>query len=238
MWLDVVDLRDFYASAVGRVACRMVARQVRNAWPDLSGMVMLGVGFTSPYLNSYRSEAANVFAAMPASQGVLHWPHDAAGRTLLTDEAELPLSDLSVDRVLMVHAAECAESVRPMMREVWRVLAGSGRLIVIVPNRRGIWARLDRTPFGFGRPYTPGQLNRLLRDTMFTPVSTRTALYVPPTRSRMMLSSATAWENVGQRWFGAIGGVIAVEATKQIYAATPAVESVRRRRSYIAVPNR
>jgi hypothetical protein len=115
------------------------------------------------------------------------------------------------------------------MREVWRVLSGSGKLIVVTPNRRGIWARLDRTPFGFGRPYTPLQLSRLLRDTLFMPMESNGALFAPPSRSRMILSSANAWENIGSRWFSALGGVIVVEATKQIYSATPVGEGVRRR---------
>jgi hypothetical protein len=55
--------------------------------------------------------------------------------------------------------------------------------LVIAPNRRGIWARLDRTPFGSGRPYTMSQLSRLLRDEQFTPVGTGTALFIPPARA-------------------------------------------------------
>jgi hypothetical protein len=88
----------------------------------------------------------------------------------------------------------------------------------VVPNRRGIWARLERTPFGFGHPYSGGQLSRLLRDTMFTPVRTERALFVPPSRSRMVLATAQAWEQIGHRLFQAIAGVVLVEAGKQIYA--------------------
>lgn len=229
MWLDVVDLMEFYASPTGEVAGRMIARKLRTAWPDVTGLTVAGLGFAGPYLEEFRDDAACLIAAMPSSQGVLHWPEDAPGQALLSDEAELPLPDLSVDRFLIVHAVECAEALRPMMREAWRVLSGNGRLMVVAPNRRGIWARLDRTPFGYGRPYTPNQLNGLLRETMFTPVRSMAALYVPPSRSRMVLSAATAWENIGNRWLHAIGGVIAVEATKQIYAATPSVETARRR---------
>jgi len=130
---------------------------------------------------------------------------------------------------------EGAEQLRPMMREIWRVLSGSGRLMIVAPNRTGIWARLDRTPFGNGRPYSSEQLVRLLRDTMFTPIATHGALYVPPARSRMILSSARAWEKVGHRWFHALGGVITVEASKQIYAA-PVEPAVQRRRLYAPDP--
>ena len=111
MWLDVIDLRDFYASPLGLVAQRMIGRQLRVAWPDVTGMTVAGLGFAAPYLGVFRGEAARTIAAMPASQGVLPWPteEDSKGQALLADEAELPMADLSVDRLLMVHAVECAE---------------------------------------------------------------------------------------------------------------------------------
>ena len=237
MWTDAVDLRDFYATSLGQVARRMIRRRVRDLWPDVSGHNLLGLGYTTPYLTGFRSEAARVIAAMPAAQGVLHWPTDEPGLTTLAGELELPFDDFSMDRVLFVHALESAEQVRPMLREVWRVLAGSGRLIIIVPNRRGIWARFERTPFGHGQPYTIGQLSRLLRDNLFTPVQSSTALYIPPVRSRMVLSSATAWERLGHPAFSTFAGVIVSEAVKQIYTGQSEV-AVSRQRSYLPVPER
>jgi SAM-dependent methyltransferase len=172
---------------------------------------------------------------MPAQQGVLHWPSDGAGAVTLCDETEIPLPDVSIDRVLMVHGLECSEQLRPMLREIWRILADGGRLLAVVPNRRGIWARLDRTPFGHGYPYTPGQLSRLLRDTLFTPTRVEPALFVPPSRSRMVIASAPAWENIGSRWFPRFSGVLMIEAGKEIYAATPASAVARRRSRYVEV---
>ena len=234
MWTDAVDLRDFYATSLGSVARRMIRRRIRAVWPDVKGQSLLGLGYTAPFLNPFRSEAARVLAAMPATQGVLHWPADGGGLTTLTDEAELPFPDLSMDRVLLVHVLECTEQVQPLMREVWRVLSASGRLLVVVPNRRGIWTRFERTPFGRGLPYTARQLSRLLRESLFTPLETHTALFIPPTRSRMVLSSAPAIEEIGQRWFTTFSGVVMVEATKEIYAGH-ALPSIRRRRAYLEV---
>jgi SAM-dependent methyltransferase len=234
MWTDAVDLRNYYTSPIGAVTERLVGQHIRSVWPDCTGMRMLGLGYPVPYLDGFRRQAETVIAAMPASQGVLHWPEDGPGLTYLADEAELPIEDLSQDRVLLIHALECAEQVRPMMREIWRILSGGGRLLIVVPNRRGLWARFERTPFGQGRPYSAGQINHLLRDAMFAPLATRGALYIPPTRSRMVLSSASAWENVGHRLFNRFGGVISVEAEKQIYAPTPTQGTVRSRRTYAA----
>ena len=237
MWTDVVDLRDFYVSTLGQVARRMVRRRLRELWPDVTGQNVLGLGYAVPYLNGFREEAERVLAAMPAGQGVLHWPPDEAGLTTLIDELELPFPDLSMDRVLLIHALECAEQVRPLMREIWRVLSGSGRLLVVGPNRRGIWARLERTPFGHGLPYTPGQLSRVLRDNLFTPLVSHPALFVPPVHSRMVLSSAPAWEQIGRRIFTTFSGVVMTEAVKQIYAAE-ATPTANRRRRYLPVPER
>lgn len=229
MWTDIVDIRDFYESQLGIVARRMIRRRVREFWPDVSGMSVLGLGFATPYLRPLMDEADRTIAAMPAQQGVLHWPSNTDGLTVLTDEMELPFDDLSMDRVLLVHALESAEPVRPLLREIWRVLAGSGRLLIVTPNRRGVWARLERSPFGQGRPYSRRQLSTLLRDTMFTPLQTETALFVPPVRSRMFLSSSAAWERIGQAAFSRFGGVLISEATKQIYAGHPVAYKARRR---------
>ena len=180
MRTDVVDLWDFYQASLGRIAQRMIRRRLRLLWPNVAGLNVMGLGYATPFLRPFRDEAARVIGIMPAGQGVLRWPADEPNLVALADDAELPLPDLSVDRVLLVHAVETAEQLQPMMREIWRVLAGNGRLIVVVPNRRGMWARREGNPFGMGRPYSVTQLSRLMRDTMFTPLQSATALYVPP----------------------------------------------------------
>ena len=237
MWTDVVDLRDFYASSLGTAAQRVIGRKIRKIWPDTKGQSVLGLGYATPYLNSFRSEAERVSAAMPARQGVLHWPPEGNGLTMLCNERELPLADVSVDRVLLVHALECTEQIRPLLREVWRVLSGSGRLLVVVPNRRGIWSRFERTPFGHGQPYSPFQISRLLRENLFTPLQSYSALYIPPVHSRMILSAAPAWETVGEKIFSTFAGVVLVEASKQLYAGNTQPVTSRRRRYVTATPS-
>src|SRR5690606_11188998 len=227
---DVVDLAEFYRSPLGRVAQRMVRRRIRAMWPDVSGMTVLGLGYATPILRPFLEEAARVIALMPARQGVVRWPQQEPNLVALGDEAELPFADLSVDLVLLVHSVESTEQLRPLMREVWRILAANGRAAIVAPNRRGLWARIERTPFAYGTPYSASQLRDLLRSAMFMPTASEPALFVPPTRSRMLLSSAEAWERIGSRWLPLFGGVVIVEATKQIYAAaTPHAATLRRR---------
>ena len=229
---DVVDLRDFYRTALGQVARRMIRQAVRRVWPDLHGMRLLGIGYPSPFLSAISPDTERTIALMPASLGVLAWPPDGANLALLADEGELPFADYSMDRVLLIHALETSEQAGTMLKEVWRVLAGGGRLLIIAPNRRGIWARLDRTPFGSGRPYTMSQLSQLLRDEQFTPVGSDAALFIPPAKGRMIMRSAPAWERIGKRWFPTFAGVVLVEATKQIYAKPIAARAPKRRLVY------
>jgi len=233
---DVVDLRDFYRTGLGQVARRMIRDAVRRVWPDLRGMRLLGIGYPTPFLTVISPETERTVALMPALLGVLGWSPEGRNLVTLADEGELPFADYSIDRVLLVHALETTEQVGPMLKEIWRVLAGGGRLLIVAPNRRGIWARLDRTPFGSGRPYTMSQRSQLLRDEQFTPVGSDTALFIPPARKRMILRSARAWERMGKRWFPTFAGVVLVEATKQIYAKPTLARAPRRRLVYAPAP--
>jgi SAM-dependent methyltransferase len=222
MSLDVVDLRNFYGQALGAVARRFIGRGIRRHWRDLHGLRALGIGYATPYLGLFREEAERCLAFMPATQGVVKWPSERPALAALVDELELPLTDAAVDRVLLVHALEMSPDAGALLREVWRVLAAGGRLLAVIPNRRGVWARTDATPFGHGRPYSRGQITNLLRETWFTPTGWGEALYVPPIARTWFLRSAVAWERAGATISAPFAGVHIVEATKQVYRAIPA----------------
>jgi len=229
MTIDVVDLRNFYGQRLGVVARRFVGRGIRGRWTDTAGQRLLGVGYATPYLGLFREEAERCLAFMPATQGVVKWPSTRSGLSALVDENELPLADSAVDRVLLVHALEMTQDASALLREVWRVLASGGRLLAVVPNRRGLWARMDHTPFGHGRPYSRTQITSLLRETWFTPTGWGEALYVPPIARGWFLRSGVAWERTGASLSAPFAGVHIVEATKQVYRAIPARREKQRR---------
>ena len=228
MSIDVVDLRDFYGQRLGSVARHFVGRGIRRRWIDARGQRVLGVGYATPYLGLFREEAERCLAFMPAAQGVVKWPTAKPALSALVDELELPLPDSAVDRVLLVHALEMSQDATALLREIWRVMASGGQLLAVVPNRRGLWARMDTTPFGHGRPYSRSQITALLRETWFTPTGWAEALYVPPISRAWFLRSAVAWERTGASLSAPFAGVHIVEATKQVYRAIPARRERRR----------
>src|SRR4029078_8341740 len=161
-------------------------------------------------------EAERCLAFMPAGQGGVKWPSNQPTLTALIDDGELPVPDAAFDRVLLVHAVEASHPAGSLLRDVLRVLCAGGRLLVVVPNRRGLWARVDSTPFGQGRPYSKPQIIQLLRDAWFTPVSWGDALYIPPFERGWLLRSAYAWERTSATLSLPFAGVHIVEATKQV----------------------
>ena len=222
MSIDVIDLRDFYSQRLGIVARQLINRGIRERWPSAAGQRVLGVGYPTPYLGLFREDAERCVAFMPAAQGVLKWPTGRPALAALVDEFDMPLEEAAVDRVLLVHALEMSDDPEALLREVWRVLAPSGRIMAVIPNRRGVWTRTDKTPFGHGRPYSRSQITQLLRQTWFTPTAWGEALFVPPVSGSWFLRSALAWERIGAAVSLPVAGVHIVEATKQVYRAIPA----------------
>ncbi|MCW4116577.1 class I SAM-dependent methyltransferase [Aurantimonas sp. MSK8Z-1] len=225
---DILDLREFYASPLGIAAQRAVTLALSPVWRPVAEERLVGLGYALPYLERFGADAERTLALMPAAQGALAWPPGRLTATALVQDDELPLGDSSVDRILMVHALEFAEKPQDMLLEAWRVLAPGGRLVVVVPNRRGVWTRFEHTPFGSGRPWSRRQLLGLMRDATFTPTAWTDALLFPPFRRRSLLGLAPAMERIGRSLWPVFSGVVIVEATKQIYRGIPAASTRRR----------
>jgi len=220
---DVLELRAFYGSRLGRAAQVMIGRKVSEAWGDVRDLDLLGLGYATPYLEDLRPRARRAVAAMPAQQGVEVWPIPGVlgGRNLacLVDDDALPFPNALFDRVLAVHALEESDAPGALLSEACRVLAPSGRLIVAVAARSGSWCHAEATPFGHGRPYTRRQLEALLREAGLEPAGWTRALYAPPLT--MTAGAAEGFEQVGARLWPALAGVILMEAVKQTYAVKP-----------------
>ncbi len=167
-------------------------------------------------------------ALSPAQLGVTRWPPGQPSLSCIAEEDALPFADLSFDRVLLVHGLEAAENARRLLREVWRVLKDDGRLLVVAPNRRGMWAHVEATPLGQGQPYSPGQIGRLLSGSLFRVERREHALFVPPLRWRAVLRSADLFEAAGRRVAPTLGGVTISEAVKDVWGAVPLAAARRR----------
>jgi SAM-dependent methyltransferase len=212
--MNVVELREFYASPLGKATHRLLAAKLLPALEIGPDAVTLGLGYATPYLK----EGARNLAFMMARQGVVAWPKEGSQQSALVDELDLPLPDNSVEAAFVIHGLEFSESPIEMLQELWRVLAPQGRLILVVPNRRGLWAASDASPFGFGQPFSRGQLWALLKEAQFSFTRMEPALIMPPRAKLVGSPIAGNVEKYGKSLLGHLSGVIVIEATKQVYA--------------------
>ena len=224
---------DFYGTPRGLVAARLLRERLDLLWPDLRGQSVLGIGYAAPYLRLWREQAVRCIALTPAQIGAARWPMGEPNLSCTAEEDALPFPDLVFDRIVLVHGLEAAESARRLLRETWRVLKEDGRLLVVAPNRSGMWAYRESTPFGHGQPYSFGQIGRLLAASLYRVERRDTALYLPPSNLRLVMRGARLFERTGRTWLPGLAGVTITEAVKDIYAAMP-VEAVPRRRLVLA----
>jgi len=221
MHLDVLDLRNFYyRTALGRVAQKAIRDQTLRFWPPAPGETVAGFGFAVPLLRPYLAEARRVIGLMPGPQGVMPWPAGQDNVAVLCEETNWPLATGVVDRLVLMHGLETSEQPTAVLEESHRVLGPGGRVLIVVPNRSGLWSRGDGTPFGFGRPYSPAQLEVQLKRHGLTPERSASVLFAPPSSAKFWLRTAGYWEAIGRRAPWLVGGVLIVEAAKQVYAPT------------------
>jgi SAM-dependent methyltransferase len=233
MHLDVQDLRNFYyRSALGRAAQKSLRTRILELWPEAKGQTVVGYGFAAPLLRPYLADARRVMTLMPGPQGVMPWPAGMPNTSVLTEETLWPIETGHVDKLVVMHGLETSDQPFDLLEECWRVLGPGGRAIFIVPNRAGFWARRDITPFGFGRPYSPGQLETQLRKHQFLPERHVGALYQMPSRRRVWMKSAGLFERIG-RYMPTMmaGGAFIVEATKLVYPPKGNVQRTPARRA-------
>ncbi|QPM92074.1 class I SAM-dependent methyltransferase [Pseudooceanicola algae] len=231
MHLDVQDLRNFYyRSTLGRAAQANVRGQMLQLWPEAKGQTVVGYGFAVPLLRPYLAEARRVIALMPGPQGVMPWPAGMPNVSTLCEEALWPLDTGQVDKLIVMHGLETTERPSELLEECFRVLGPGGKALFIVPHRAGLWSRSDRTPFGFGRPYSQGQLETQLKAHAFLPERHVHTLYQPPSHRRFWRKTAGFWEKLGGSMAMIVsGGVLMVEASKRVQAPLGPGEREQRR---------
>jgi SAM-dependent methyltransferase len=234
MQFDAKDLRDFYRTPLGSAVRRHLTYHIRSRWKRVAGLTVAGFGFAAPYRGSFRSDAKRLGCFMPVRQGALVWPQGGRAQSVLVEEARWPLPDNTVDRLLAIHCLEQAERVGPLLREAWRVLAPDGRLLIIVPNRRGVWSRIETTPFGQGLPFSRTQLEHQLNESLFTPIEWTEALYFPPFNKRFLVRIAPALERLFAKVSLGVAGVIIVEARKEVMA--PVGSAAKAKEVYVLRP--
>ena len=215
----IVGFRQFYSSPLGRKVKQRLRALVLGFWPNHTGEVIVGVGYAVPVLRVLeREKPAALVALMPADQGAIYWPVHFENRSILADELIPPFAVNTLHRVVMLHAFEHVAKPLELLKTYWQLLMPGGRILIVVPNRRGLWASFSNTPFARGTPYSLTQVKELLNEAEFTVRESTSTLFSPPSSHPLWLRSWGGLEMLGRLLVPMLGGVLIVEAEKQIYA--------------------
>jgi len=213
---SIIDYRQFYSSPLGRRVKQALHAHIGGSH---AGQRIVGIGYAIPLLRALeREKPAALVALMPADQGAIYWPVHAENRSVLADELLPPFAVNSLHRVVMLHVFEHVAEPVDLLKIYWQMLLPGGRLLLVVPNRRGLWASFGGTPFVRGTPYRLAQLRALLNEAGFTLREAKTALFAPPSSHPFWLRLWGSMEILGRLFAPNLGGVVVIEAEKQIYA--------------------
>lgn len=221
--MDIIgaSFANFYNTRPGRTIRHVITAHLSALLPRDPTLSWAALGYPQPCLDllTARGVALPVAVGLPGKTGGQIWPASGLNRTVLLEQEELPFASNSLDAVVLLHGLEFAREPEKLISECARVLIGQGRLILVVPNRRSLWAAADWSPFGCGRPFTYNQVARLLNDHSLVVEQHNTALFVPPYRWRPLWRMAVGFERLGPLMMPGIGGLHVFEASKQQFSS-------------------
>lgn len=222
---DIDAIHRYYLSSEGQKTAQQLASDVRLLWPeqnsentpDQNNINEVAIGFPFPFLPQLRLPPV----LMPTSLDAPPWQGPRGVINAQIDPECWPISSDIMDRIFIAHALEFAPDPAAFLCEAARVLSGAGRLLIMVPHRRGLWARSRRTPFGHGASYSRGQLYRLLLDCGLQPMKFHRSLISPPEKKlpekKWAKPVKSSMERLGGGVARVLSGVLLVEATKMVY---------------------
>ena len=181
MQLRAEEVRDFYAHRDGQRAARIMARAIAPLIRRTPTHRLLGLGPVAPVLRGFDHDSIERLAiADPFGLGP--FPHNESNMVARVDARHLPFADALFDQVLLLHLLELDARPERILRQIWRVLAPGGDMVLLVANRAGLWTHFENTPFGHGSPFGRNQLSRLLQQSMFEVLHWQQILVAPPMR--------------------------------------------------------
>ena len=229
-----INFPSFYRTSLGHMTRKLLRGKIREAWPSTEGKTVMGLGFPIPYLMPFLQESERVVGFTAPTHHIRPWPKNRKCLVGMAHMDSLPVADDFADCILLVHHLEHAKNTTEVLREVWRTLKPEGRLLIVLPYRRGIWSRTESTPFGHGHPYTQTQAKNLLEGNLFTPLTVRRSLFVPPTNLRFVHAMGRTFEKIFRYCFLRFSGVLVIEAKKEVFGGTLTGEVASHRKKTFA----
>lgn len=214
--LHTPDTAAFYRTPIGQKVQTLVQRHITSLHiPPNNSAVAIGDG--TPYTACLPEHTILARLNHPLTRATA--PQNLHLKECVTDTQHLPFDDCSVPLILAIHAVEFAPAPSTFLRAMWKMMTDDGHLILIVPNRSGLWAHSDSTHFGQGTPFSTQQIQRLLMHNLFKIDHKRSTLITPPLLLKH--SSGRFMEHIAPYLPSAFAGLHLLVVRKNLYAGIP-----------------
>lgn len=214
-------LATWLRTALGRSLIQSEYDSVAKLLPGLFGPVAIQV--SAPGFRSFVASSDAVFnytASITTTPGEEQEPVH-----LLCLPEQLPIEARSVGLVILPHVLEFSEYPHQILREVERVLAPEGHLVLVGFNPVSLWGlmrifRRRRAPWN-GRFSSVNRVKDWLQLLNFELVAGKMIYHRPPVQSERVRRRLGFLENAGDRWWPLGAAVYAVVARKREIGVTP-----------------
>ncbi|TGW15883.1 methyltransferase domain-containing protein [bacterium NHP-B] len=161
--MNLENFRSFYDTPVGRFTRQAIMSSLKlPAHPPTHNV--LGVGYVEPFFDAITTAHKVALTPRPLLMDTQH-----AYPTLpLDDHAPFPLKDRTFDYVYVFHSFEYTTFPTHFLREVWRMLAPDGKLVMLVPEDHPAWHQPPYNHLPPGHVHTDQDIETLLEDTFLT----------------------------------------------------------------------
>ena len=212
-------LRSFWRQPLGTALLAAESELLAEALDDVFGWEFLQVGAWGEgheLLSGCRTRRRAVVAPAEFTRGA----------DIIARPSQLPVARDSVDAVLLPHTLEFATDPYAILREVDRVLAGDGQLVVLGFSPLSLWgARALGSQAGFPpgirRVLSPGRVREWLVLLGYEVTATRAYLHHQPWGGSS--DTALAAEQMLHRaWYNPLpAGAWMLKVRKRVYTLTP-----------------
>ena len=134
---NIENFKIFYSSPLGKVTSKIIAKKISQNWTTGSSLRIALIGFGSIYLDLVNRKSQSFFLLIPMLHGLYHFRLKKNNLTASVNEYNLPIDDLSLDRLLVIHSFEYLNDHKKFLRESWRALDKNGEIFIIVPHSFG-----------------------------------------------------------------------------------------------------
>ncbi len=211
-------LRQWFATPLGRSLEAHEAHRLRDVLPTLYGAVALQLGCIGP-LDLLDSAAApkHILLDMLARRG--------AARVCGAPE-QLPFDSRSVDVALLPHTLDFCDDAHSVLREVARVLAPEGHVVILGFNPVSLWglrrlvARRPRPMPWCASFLSLSRIKDWLALLDFQVTHGMMLYYRPPMQHEGVMHRMNFFDKAGDRWWPLMAGVYMVVAKKRVVGVT------------------